>query len=269
MSCGEKTVDLSVERGYAVCVPKRYGIQIGKLHGIGKRENQEDAFAISEIKDDDVSQNDIFVVLADGMGGMQDGERASSAAVISCMQYYEQGDFKPDWMKDMVLNANDAAIEALGSSAGSGGSTLIAVQICEMKVKWVSVGDSHLYLYRDGELKQVNHDHNYGAVLDEQAKNGEISQEEALYHARRKALTSYIGLSDLEEIDGIGETLDMKRGDYLLLLSDGVFGTLSDDEIIANLHDSIGKSALCIQAEIESKRKANQDNYTGILIKFN
>ena len=42
MSCGEKTVDLSVERGYAVCVPKRYGIQIGKLHGIGKRENQED-----------------------------------------------------------------------------------------------------------------------------------------------------------------------------------------------------------------------------------
>jgi protein phosphatase len=268
MSCAGKTIDLSIERGYAIEVPDWYGIQIGKVHGMGARSNQEDAFGISEIEEEQLMQKGLLAVLADGMGGMQSGEKASAAAVISCLQFFEQNELPSGWMKEMVLDANEAAIDALGTDTGAGGTTLIAVHIDGNLVNWISVGDSHLYLYREGVLKQLNHDHNYAAVLQKEVENGEISEEEALKHKQRKALTSYIGMRDLEEIDDAGERLVLQKGDWLLLMTDGIFGTLSEEEITSQLSYMVGKAAMCIQMEIDKKQKKNQDNYTGILIKF-
>lgn len=62
--------------------------------------------------------------------------------------------------------------------------------------------DSHIYLYRDGTLEQLNIDHNFGAQLDQMALEGSITQDEALHHPQRAALTSYLGISELTLISG-------------------------------------------------------------------
>lgn len=268
MSDRERTVDLSIERGYAVDIPQWYGVKIGKVHGIGQRENQEDAFAISEIDEQRLSERGVLAVLADGMGGMADGEKASVATVISCLQYFEQSDLTEEWMRDMAYEANEKVLDALGDAAGIGGSTLIAVHIDGTIIDWVSVGDSHLYLYRNGKLKQLNQDHIYGNVLDQMVRNHEISEEEALHHAQRKALTSYMGLRNLEEIDSCEERMLLQSKDLILMMTDGIFGTLTEKEIIEKLDQSVAKIAMGLQMEIENKKKMNQDNYTGILIYF-
>lgn len=267
------TVDLSVERGYLFKLPDSFGIQIGKVHGIGKRGNQEDCFGISDVTEQGLYDKGILVTLSDGMGGMMDGEKASTAAVVSCLQHFEnvpiaKGQSPRQYLEEMVLEANEEVLNVLGDSSGAGGATFIGAYIDGCVVHWVSVGDSHIYLYSGGRLIQLNKEHNFGAELDMQAAQGEISEEEARNHPQRRALTSFLGIDELQEIDSNEVPLIMMPGDMLILLTDGVFGTLSDNEIISKLDNPVEKIAMLIHMEIENRQKPNQDNYTGIFIRF-
>lgn len=267
------TVDLSVERGYLFKLPDSFGIQIGKVHGIGKRGNQEDCFGISDVTEQGLYDKGILVTLSDGMGGMLDGEKASTAAVVSCLQHFEnvpiaKGQSPRQYLEEMVLEANEEVLNVLGDSSGAGGATIIGAYIDGCVVHWVSVGDSHIYLYSGGRLIQLNKEHNFGAELDMQAAQGEISEEEARNHPQRRALTSFLGIDELKEIDSNEVPLIMMPGDMLILLTDGVFGTLSENEIISKLDNPVEKIAMLIHMEVENKQKPNQDNYTGIFIRF-
>lgn len=267
------TVDLSVERGYLYKLPDSFGIQIGKVHGIGKRGNQEDCFGISDITEQGLYDKGILVALSDGMGGMLSGEKASTAAVISCLQYFEnvpvaEGQSPRQYLEEMVLNANTDVITALGESSGAGGATFIGAYIDGCVVNWISVGDSHIYLYSGGRLIQLNKEHNYGAELDMKVAEGEISEAEARNHPQRRALTSFMGLEDLTQMDSNEMPLVMMPGDMLILMTDGIFGTLTDEEIIAKLDNPVEKIAMSVHMEVENRQKPNQDNYTGIFIRF-
>lgn len=271
MAKSERTIDLSMERGYIVPVPDNCNFKIGKLHGVGKRSNQEDCFGISEITEQYFSEKGIFVALADGMGGMQDGEKASMAAVVSSLTYFDTvsiSEGPQDYLMNMIHQVNEDVLSALGDTSGMGGATFIGVHLDGCVAHWISIGDSHLYLYRDEKLIQLNQDHTYGAELDKKVREGQISAEEARNHPQRRALTSYLGISDLEKIDGSEDPLVMMPGDMLLIMTDGVFGTLSEEEIMAKLDNSVGKIAMSLQMEVENKHKPNQDNYTGIIIQF-
>ena len=80
------------------------------------------------------------------------------------------------------------------------------------KLFWCSIGDSHIYLYRDGTLEQLNIDHNFGAQLDQMALEGSITQDEALHHPQRAALTSYLGISELTLISGNRMPFQLRKG---------------------------------------------------------
>lgn len=267
-----RTVDLSVERGYAVTVPTCCRFEIGKIHGIGNRKNQEDAFGVSELNEADFKKKGAFFVVADGMGGMADGGKASTAAVICCLQYFDRHDSLEEngemfWMRDMVLDANDDVIDVLDESAGMGGSTLVAVRILKNCFQWIAVGDSRLYLYRDNVLHQLNEEHIYEKTLYKLVEEHKLTAEDVENHPQRKALTSFIGKRGLKEMAEGCELQNLKSGDWLLLMTDGVFGTLSEEEIINILQFSAGKAAMRMGMQIEQKRKGHQDNYTALLIR--
>ncbi len=264
----ENTLDVTMELEYKVSLPEICGIDAAKVHGIGARENQEDSFGISEIDEELWSSRGILFVLADGMGGMEGGEKASMAAVISCLNYFDEEDpsLGSDWMETMALRANEDVREALGELRDMGGSTLVAVRVFGDTFEWCTVGDSHLYLFRNGQLSQLNHDHVYGAKLAELVQSGDISPEDAMNHPQRKALTSYLGKAEVDEIDLSGGLLQLEKGDWLLLMSDGIFGTLLDSEIIDALHGTASWAAKSMGILIEKRRKPGQDNYTGLLI---
>lgn len=265
----EKTLDLGRKKLYQVEIPSRFGLAIGKVHGIGARETQQDAFGISDIKESMIKEKGVLLVLADGMGGMQDGEKASISAVVTCLDCFERHNNtagEGEVLLEMLRAANEQVRRELGHNAGFGGSTILAAILKEGTVNWVSVGDSRIYLFQDGRLMQLNYEHNYAAVLEQMAENGEISFEEALTHPQRKALTSYIGLEEIPQIDSSEEPLLLKKGDRLLLMSDGVFGTLSQKEIEESMNYTAEKSAMYMGSQIERRKKQHQDNYTVLVV---
>lgn len=267
----EKTVDLGYERAYTVELPVDSGLAVGKIHGVGAREMQQDSFGISDTSLDRVKDKGILFVLADGMGGMNDGEKASMAVVVSCLNYFEQYRFEDDIqaeLQEMLLGANQETLRVLGNSVGTGGSTAIIAYIKDGQLYWASVGDSHIYLYRNNRLYQLNKEHNYAAELAEMVKRGEISSEMAIAHPQRKALTSFIGIGELEKIDSNVDAISLKKGERVLLMSDGVFNTLSEKQIVEAMQYSVVKSAMSLGMQIEQIKKRGQDNYTALIVEI-
>ena len=247
------------------------GVYVGKVHHIGRRSSQQDSFGISQ-NGSFVSYGGkgIFALVADGMGGLKNGGAVSAMVTMAMMQAFDQlpmGYPGEQSLLNMLGEANEQVNAMLGSSgSGKSGSTVVAVIIRNMKLYWITVGDSHIYLYRNGALMQVNRDHVYSIVLDEMAARGEISHQEAAQNPQRKALTSYIGMGKLEKIDRNIRPMQLQSGDRVLLMSDGVFGTLSEEEMSAAMKFSAQESGEAIHQMIQRKNLPAQDNYTALIL---
>jgi serine/threonine protein phosphatase PrpC len=136
--------------------------------------------------------------------------------------------------------------------------------------QWISVGDSHIYLYRGSQLLLLNREHIYEAELLQQAVNGEISFGEVKKHPKRKGLTSFIGMGELKHIDGSSSRIPSQKGDWLLLMSDGVFNTVPEADICQILSQAGNAEVAARQLEDEVLRRQNpkQDNFTAIILEL-
>lgn len=248
------------------------GLEIGNAQNIGKRSNQEDAFATSDINNQRlVSESGILTVVADGMGGLADGELVSSAAVAAV--YREFPMLSNDWMPQqkllyLVQRANDAANGVTGGSRNQGGSTLVMTLVRDGKLWFASVGDSRICLVRDGSLITLTRPHVYETDLDKRAACGSISFEAALADGQRCALTSYVGMGELEQIDYHPRGIQLLSGDWVLLMTDGVFNTLDEEEIASALFGDAQNAAERIESRVIAKGLPRQDNMTIIALRM-
>ncbi len=248
-------------------------VYVASIHDVGRRSMQQDSFGLSDTEDAElVESKGILAVVADGMGGLEDGERMSQIVVVNMLQGFDAA--SPDIPGDTLLRslidqANDAVNQDLGEEMiGKCGSTVVAVMIRENRLFWISVGDSHIYVYRNGKLVKLNHDHNYGAQLDESVARGEISIEEALSDKQRAALTSFIGIGELELVDQNANPIGLETGDRILLMSDGIYGTVPFERLREILGQPLKQACLLIDKEIHEKNKRNQDNYTCVILEM-
>ncbi len=250
------------------------GLDLSNCQHIGARDNQEDFFAVSDLNDKKkVDENGVWAVIADGMGGLDIGEKASKVAVKVFMREEEVFDASkplPKRLKLAAQVANTAVYDCAFNEQGEIdlGTTLIAAVIKDEKLFWVSVGDSRIYLFREGVLKQLNRDHVYKYHLMKDVENGIITKKEADNHPERAYLTSHMGLPELPELDQNLEPLLLKAGDRILLCSDGLSNTLSDDEIklYFTKNDQINAEEMVKQALIRKNRF--QDNITVIILSY-
>lgn len=242
--------------------------QVGKLHNIGKRKSQQDSFAVSDTGEELCSKKGLFAIVADGMGGLSDGDKVSSMVTLSFFRDFHETEFSnpADALLTMLQHANDEVNNFLGNKITQSGSTLVAGIIKDYKLYWISVGDSHIYHYRNGNLMQLNREHTYRHELDAKAANGEISRETALNDPQRNALTSYIGMGRLEQIDRNVTPLNLCKGDRILFMSDGVFGTLGDEAIAQAMSMPVEESINIMDDWIKATNKSNQDNYTAVIL---
>ena len=252
---------------------KRSPVRIARLHGVGRRNAQQDSFGLSEVEDRKViNDKGVLAIVADGMGGLRDGDRMSSLVVVSMLQGFDAADKDEDpssLLLRLLYKANDAVNNELGSERlGQCGSTVVSVIIRNRRLYYLSVGDSHIYVYRNGRLTQINVDHNYAAELDEMAKNGEISLDEAALDPQRGALTSYIGMGSLELIDHNEKPIALETGDRILLMSDGVYGTIHDDGIERAMKAPLKKACEIMNSMIYTEDKPRQDNFTCVVLEI-
>lgn len=263
--------DIPVTVALSDKTPVNHGILIGNTHHIGMRESQQDSFAISDITNADLcGRKGVFGVVADGMGGMENGGEISSVVTRTMLQYFNEVDFSERTELDllnMLYTANDN-VNMLIDGRVQGGSTVVAAIIRERQMYWISVGDSRIYLFRKGALLQINREHTYAAELDEKAAIGEISWEDAANDPQRAALTSYLGAGKPEKVDRNLRPTQLILGDRVILATDGVFGALTDEEIRDAQAFEPYKSAEELQAMILAKQKPNQDNFTAVIMEY-
>jgi protein phosphatase len=240
----------------------------GNAQHIGSRKEQQDDFGFSDLDNVTfVNHGGVLAVIADGMGGLARGREASLIAKQTMLQEYDRKSEKktiPQALIRALSVANAAVVEMarLSGLEGQTGSTLTAAVIKDDELYWVSVGDSRLYLYHQGEMTQLTTDHDYARELAREAALGNISQEEAATHPQRQALTSYLGLPFLSEIDRNEEPVILEAGDRILLCSDGLYKTIPADEIVKFLDRDPQPGAEALIEATLARGKTNQDNVT-------
>ena len=136
---------------------------------------------------------------------------------------------------DAIIHANERIANRVAHEerlAGMG-TTAVVTAVNGDQLYWASVGDSRLYVYRDGLLRQITTDH---SMVQELLTAGEITKDEMLSHPQRNLLTRAVGVDEVLEVDsGIESILP---GDRILLCTDGLSGYVTDDVIASALQSS-------------------------------
>ena len=221
-----------------------------------------------------------FVVLADGMGGYNAGEVASSMATTRLASELESAlaaraphatdgpggeAFAGQCLRDAVADANAAIFQAAQDEAGYAGmgTTLVAALFFDDRVAVAHVGDSRLYRLRDGTLSLLTHDH---SLLQEQIDSGLLSAEEARHSLNRNLVTRALGVDPLVEVD-LAEHLVLPD-DLYLLCSDGLNDMVPDEEIALALQTLSGHLDLAATQLVEmANDQGGRDNVSVILVK--
>jgi serine/threonine protein phosphatase PrpC len=256
---------------------KDWFLDYGNHQDQGSRGEQQDYFASfnpsMSVVDEELG---FLAVITDGMGGHSGGATASVVAVETLLTAYQKKGREesiPEALYRSLEEAN-AAVVAANQQVGAHsnmGTTLIACVLQEDRLYWVSVGDSSLMLYRNGNLVSLNTMHSYGALLDAQAEAGYITKEEAQAepHSRRK-LTSYVGLDHIPKIDAPAVPLILQPDESVLLCTDGLIDALSNEEISQCLSTEQAAQQKCeiLIHEALKKKIVNQDNMTAVLLEI-
>ena len=233
--------------------------------GLVRRENQ-DAYAIKE----QTKTGQTVCVVCDGMGGAAGGKLASHIAATTFIEELEKRlifDMGPEDLKrassEAVAMANDAIREAAEKSPEySGmGTTLVSAVTYEEGVVITNVGDSRAYYIAPGRILRVTKDH---SLVERMVDRGDITYEEARRHPNRNLITRALGPDIDAECDGY--VRPMEPGEYLLLCTDGLINTVTDQEMLFEaLHGEGLAESLAAMLEI-AKRRGASDNVTAILM---
>ena len=243
-------------------------IRVANLQGIGEREEQEDSFAVLNATAlAELSSQGLFALVADGMGGMEGGRQASEWAADFFVQLFRERDPKrsvPEWFYQSVHVVSDSVYRQFG---GRSGTTLAAIHLLEGRLYWASVGDSAIYLARDGGVFQLNREHTcLNQLYLQELEQPVIDKARAEQDEDARRLTSFVGIDRLAEVDLNLRPLTLKRGDALLVCSDGISGVLTPPELLEAMTLAPKEGADLLEHMVLEKGVPGQDNYTGILI---
>ena len=182
-----------------------------------------------------------LLLLADGMGGMAGGATASLMAVehfknayYGAVQGLSASADIPSILARIITGANAHLLDASRSEIKltGMGTTLIAAVVSGGRLYWASIGDSHLYLLRDGRLQLLNEDHSIGGEITRKLATGEMTPEFAkTLDGQHHKLLHYLGNKNFGHFDLSDAPVELRTDDRVLMCSDGLHGTLGEDEM--------------------------------------
>ena len=229
----------------------------GVTHAGKVRQNNEDALLVGE------GEDETLFVVADGIGGFEAGEVASSLAVNVLK------DLQPDEpFKAAIGEANRRIVAAgRGDEKLSGmGTTVVAIRFGgkqgEPVAEVAHVGDSRAYLKRGGDMNPITEDHSLVAEL---VRSGDLTRDQAAEHPQKNLITRALGAD--EEVDVDTAILPIEAGDRILLCSDGLSDMVSEtgiSEILADSPDDPERAArVLLSAALDA---GGNDNITIVVV---
>ena len=248
-------------------------VESGYISDIGrKRKTNEDYFCVND--------GEGLYVVADGMGGHAAGEVASQIAVETMEELVKLTNTDQDttWpfgidekltlngnrLKTSIRFANRRVLEKTRERADYEGmaTTVVAVLIGGDQADIAHVGDSRLYLIREGKIRRITDVHSW---VNEQVMSGVIDIEQARTHPLRNVVTRALGGKDELEVDM--QVLELQDMDLLLLCSDGLTSMLDDEEILKIiLTDGHDKQRALLGLIDSANNHGGEDNTTAVLL---
>ena len=233
-------------------------LEIYSATDIGGRSNNEDKVLT-------INLNDLAILaVADGMGGHSAGEVASGVAMIEIEKYFQMHPHTENLKLAAVESINKANKEIYQLSQENFeytgmGTTLVMAIIKQTNVIIANVGDSRAYLITGNEIRKITKDH---SAVQELLERGTITEEEARQHPFKGTLTRALGMEQEVKLD-LYET--MIPGDILMLCSDGLTDSLSDEEMNEVIRSASNMDKACSNLIRRAKEKDVRDNISIIL----
>lgn len=245
--------------------------EIEALQTVGDRESQQDCYGCR------IRGSEAILVVCDGVGGLDDGDRASNFVVSNTLELFDETeDFCPDTLKNKVHEFNET-VKNFTNNQGksiSCGTTLVAVMLNENKLRWVNIGDSRLYLFRNEILSQITIDHTYGFILNSRYNEGLIDEELYLEEMKKgDLLASYFGDSRVRFIEMGNDPITIDPEDRVILMTDGMYKLLDEEtmaHIIADYRNMNAAVEKLNEAAFEASRKKGirRDNTTVVMARL-
>ena len=213
-----------------------------------------------------------FVAVADGMGGEASGEKASfeTVRVLAAVSNRLRNDFESNKriVHDSVLQANDAICNVMrNENIRSMGSTVVTLLLQDDKCSYTNLGDSRLYMLRNGELVQLTKDHTEGqAMVDAHV----LTEEQLKTHPSRNRLSRHLGIlrEDMMIDTPVYPDITLQDNDKFLICSDGVCGVLSKEEmskILSMSATTVAKAEILVASSIDA---GSRDNVTALVVEI-
>jgi protein phosphatase len=260
----------------SVEAPRPSKLVVGWATDVGevRSHNEDTAFIVTSVLDGDETLPSFgLFALADGMGGHQAGEIASSLAARAVAHYItrefylpilvrEERDTGQPSLKEVLVDAVRAANDTVADRVPGGGTTLTCALVLGPRAYIAHVGDSRAYVVtQSGELEQITHDH---SLVDRLVELGQLTRDEAAVHPQKNVLYRAVGQGGTLEVDTYVRTIS--EDERLLLCSDGLWGMI-DEALIANIVTaSPSLQAACERLVIAANQAGGRDNITAILV---
>ena len=230
-------------------------VSVSHYSSAGGRKINEDSTSVTR------GENGFLAVVADGLGGMGNGDVASKLTVSTMWDVLSRGEITPERLEEAAQIANERIITERGD--GKMCSTLAALWIGENKAYSCHSGDSRIYQIRNNKIIFQSKDHSVSqmAVL-----MGKITPAEIRGHKDRNKLVRSLGASG--EAKAEINAITVEKGDAFVLCSDGFWELILEEEMIACLAYSANAVAWLnkMRSVIESRITATSDNYTAVTV---
>ncbi|MBR3974084.1 MAG: Stp1/IreP family PP2C-type Ser/Thr phosphatase [Oscillospiraceae bacterium] len=229
------------------------------------RKQNQDAYHIEQL-----DKNSVLCVVCDGMGGAKSGNIASSLAVDVFVEEVRRT-WVPTMDQEKINQMLEGAVklanftvfdQAMQFEEFDGmGTTLVAALVRSRHATIINVGDSRAYkVGRDG-IRQVSRDHSLVQLM---VDRGELSPEVARTYPGKNFITRAIGTEPIVESDLF--CLEVGKGDFLLLCSDGLSNMMDDQEILFEVVHGVNKQYCCQRLLDIAKNRGAPDNVTSVLM---
>lgn len=252
---------------------------VGSRSDVGQiRDNNQDSMSIftsSIISAEDKPDFGLFVV-ADGMGGHEDGEKASGMTARLVSRYVLQEIYLPMLENNRINSADQApmtevlkkAIQSANDQVTTlvpdGGTTVTAVAIMGNLAYVAHVGDSRAYLITQEGIEQLTRDH---SLVQRLIELGQLTPEEAAEHPQRNVLYRAIGQNDSLDVDAM--TRQLMPANYILICSDGLWNLVSQEELLTITLNHGSNIQLACQTLVDlANERGGSDNITVILVRI-
>lgn len=226
-------------------------ISVSNYTSVGKREKNEDAVKVIK------TENGVLALLADGLGGMNNGDQASELALSEFVSGIDLNNFSESELTQAVFRANTAvrALQKQKTGVKKMCTTLAVLWIVDDKALSCYVGDSRIYQIRSDKIKFQSVDHSVSQIA---VLMGEISADEIRGHRDRNKLVRSIGADDTvkPQID----TLSIKEDDAFLLCSDGFWESIIEQDMVRLRGDCLRPSEWLSDMRIFIEDKVDDNN---------